>query len=632
MRSSFGSRLFHSVWRRAWRGACRRRGLVFSVWLAGYPVWYVVWVLVNLFLGTGEGESSTQVQAAFSPAAFVAQNQYYLLIYAGAATVLQYALVPRLRHEEYERAYGRQRQRLRLLERFSHGAKLEELCGKGSIYKAFRDMLVRAESLAPQRDVEEGSISNTPNVHLRLLLCAPVLDYAGRDSFQNWGREFGTILAKLMTNVQVSVQVAFLPSRTPLGIHPRDEFLQTLASYYEQDIPEALDFVDIHERMKRQVDWAIDSLEQAGIGNLNAMMQTLHDVPFQIGLLTGRDWCEVIVSFAGQEILEDIRADEPKGFVSYDPDVVTAFKEIFRVYTSTRRRKPLIPKHTLDIINETKKCEKNHYTEYCGFKINHEICPKIFSPFHANSSKHVTNVIRRLVNENRFKQVMDLGAGTGIQAIITRKLLRKKKIEANIIAVEGHDRAIDLLRRNRQGYDVDIYRGYLYARTNEGRVQLPSKFLTSEEYIDMERVFGKASSEFYIFDDGEWIDDGVIRAPCADDQIRPSEGELDIQADLIVADLPFVDARPRNLEEAGYLDLGHRTHETLFCAVRKGRYLTKEGLIVTAHSTLGGAEDVYAFETLIDSNDLNIIERCEFMEQGIGWHVYVLKRNGAENE
>lgn len=104
------------------------------------------------------------------------------------------------------------------------------------------------------------------------------------------------------------------------------------------------------------------------------------------------------------------------------------------------------------------------------------------------------------------------------------------------------------------------------------------------------------------------------------DTIEPGE------FDLIIGDLPFVSARADDEEERAFFDMRHKEHETLFKAVRGNRWLAPRGCLVTAFSTLGGPNDVRAFEGLIRQAELTPVLRTTLYESGYGWMVYVLMR------
>jgi hypothetical protein len=504
---------------------------------------------------------------------------------------------------EDERLRRQQKERMKLLTEFTPRDGLARLLGVDSIYRCIVDVLERF-----CQAVEQGPA--TARSEVRMLLCSPALDYPGRAPYDEWGTEFLTTLDDLATKRGVKVDMTLLPAEPLSGFHYSDDFIAILADYCakheaERTTPRTvapLDAETIFGHIKARDTDIRGSL--GGVGRLqHVQMREMANIPFQIVLTMAGARQEVVVSFAGREILED-RNTEPKGFHSSDPHVVKTFAEIYEDYVTPKRRLPLAPRHTRNVI-QAHRLDSGLYTlgNYLDLGFDLKVCDGSFSPLFGNSSKFTSWVLSKVMTG--AESVLDIGSGTGVQALVARAVQKKGNGSPTVVAVEPIGDAFENLLVNcPAGSGVTAYQYWLVVEDENGQLKLSS----------------------------EVKDEGTIERACLAqlDGKAYTKVTLDQEFDLVVADLPFCDAKPEDEPDRAFFDLGHREHRALFKALTgagpNGIRWKQGGRLVTSFSTLGGPEDVARFEKLIADNHLAVLQRHCFNEADFMWMVYVLTR------
>ena len=532
--------------------------------------------------------------------------------------------------EEQMRLRNLQKERLSILPRFSPG-RYEMLYGRQSIYHAIMGSIERAyQSVANDKmgDEEHSMIA-------RLLLCSPALDYPERvekkeGKYQHWGDKFSEKLLRLAINQKTHTDITFLSDSAGAGFHPLDDFIQVLSSYCESR--SVLPFESIYKGISKSTSRIIQHLKtEAETAHRHVTIrQHVQNIPFQIILFSSRSCHEVVVSFAGHEILEDAQSKEPIGFFSSDRYVVEQFEKVYNEYVAERRRRPFTPLHTKKVIKRHGQ-EKTEYrlNDYLGYKCNVWIYPNVFSPLYGNSTKFTSWVITKILEGER--KVLDIGTGTGALALLAEQVLKQKAGENQIrvVAIECAGHVYENLRKNieeNRSAVVPVL-GVVAAKTSARLVEA-WKLITKDEIKDEKgRVrTNLCDAELHVLEDGEEIEDGVICGLDANGKMTRSDVD-DEKFDIVIADIPFVDALPSAKEERAFLDMGHRLHKTLFLGITKhNKWLEEKGMLITSLSSLGGWNDGIGFERLVDKCELRVMQKHCFYESEYMWIVYVLMR------
>lgn len=573
------------------------------------PIWYVYWTY-----------SQSEVLGLASMKSFVTDYGLLLIIYPIVISFLPWILQ---KHEDVQDSLREmQKERFSLLPRFSP-KNSEALYGKQSIYRAIKASLERAN-----KAISSGDESNQVNLIAKFLLCSPALDYPERltnipGEFKNWGSEFTKELDKLVAHDHANLDITFLSEHSGAGFHPLDDFLQVLASYCSSK-QSSMKFEDIYNDIQlatKNTILKIDAHEKSHPLRIK-IKRYVQNIPFQIILFRTEFASEAIFSFAGHEILEDVASNEPIGFFTNDIHVVNELEKVYNEYTSERRRRPITPKHTKQVIQKQRD-KKTPYelANYLGLNLKINVEMGCFSPLYGNSSKFTSWVISKILNQETT--VLDIGAGTGVQGLVAEKTLGVGGI---VYSVECVPSSFKNLEKNIKdnGSGILAVRGVMLSETNKGKKIPAWKLINSDE---IGQIRNEIKGVYDVMEKGEEIVNGFIF------NSNESNGDptdiCDVDGmffDAVIADLPYCDALPENNEERAFLDMGHREHRTLFSAIKAGKWLAKKGTLITSLSSLGGTNDVVAFERLVDEYGLLVLQKFYFYEAKYMWIVYVLKR------
>ncbi len=606
------------------------RGLFTLLNVGGVISWYVIWLVVE------EKPISLKSSEKFAESFVLLLSAYFFVM-----ALVPWAFQSRGVEKKQARLRAMQKERFSLLPRFSPEGH-EVLLGRQSIYRAIMASLERAkQALAEDKD-QKGVV----RLVAKFLLCSPALDYPERvenlaDGYQVWGEEFGNEINELISKDNANIDFTFLPENSGAGYHPLDDFLQVLASYCEsrRSGVSTVHFDTIYRQILQATRNAITRLEtQERTSTRVKIRRYVHNIPFQIILFRTEAAKEAVVSFAGHELLEDVASREPIGFFTSDPYVVQQLEKVYDEYTAEKRRRPFTPLHTHDVL-QRQKDQSNHVLDnYLKLDLKIFVSPGSFSPFYGNSSKFTSWVLTKVLDTQT--SVLDIGAGTGVQALVAERVLAGP-VEGGgnnrrIVAVECSPGAYTNLEKNIQENSSKILpiRGVMVARTDKRNYPISAwKMIAKEEkeqlknQLEKDKQARNGVGDFIDLANDEEIINGEIHCAKEDGESTGEKSPIDAERfDVVVADLPFCDALPHSLEERAFLDMGHREHKTLFCAIRNGKWLKDEGIVITSLSSLGGSNDVIAFERLIDDHDLLVLQKFYFYEARYMWIVYALKR------
>lgn len=576
------------------------------------PIWYVCWTSTgNMVLGLESMRKFTESYGLL------------LIIYPIAISFLPWILQ---KHEDAQDSLRKmQKQRFSLLPRFSP-SNSEALYGKQSIYRAIKASLERAN-----KAISSGDESNQVNLIAKFLLCSPAVDYPERltnipGEFKNWGSEFTKELDKLVAHDHANLDITFLSEHSGAGFHPLDDFLQVLASYCSSK-QSSMKFEDIYNDIQiatRNTILKIDAHEKSHPLRIK-IKRYVQNIPFQIILFRTEFASEAIFSFAGHEILEDVTSNEPIGFFTNDIHVVNELEKVYKEYTSERRRRPITPKHTKQVIQKQRD-KKTPYelTNYLGLGLTINIELGCFSPLYGNSSKFTSWVISKVLGQE--VTVLDIGSGTGVQGLVAENTLKKCGVSPKVYAVECVPISFNNLDKNIRDNASGIIpiRGVMLSETNMGKRMPAWKLIDTAE---ISQIRSEIRGDYKILGNGEEIINGYIYNSDAINGEPTNLCDVDSMLfDAVIADLPYCDALPENNEERAFLDMGHREHRTLFSAIKSNKWLARKGTLITSLSSLGGTNDVIAFERLVDEFGLLVLQKFYFYEAKYMWIVYVLKR------
>lgn len=505
------------------------------------------------------------------------------------------------------------KEKVNILEKFGGNIKYHYL-GEDSIYGTMIDVLQRLKN-EPEDNVNKKV--------LYLFLCSPVLDTPERirGNYSDWGREFSGILTDLCTTesglTKDNVHICFLSDEVIMGFKPLKGFVEVLANYcvaYEKKKkrkPKSAEEIygTIYAETKRIYDIIVNKHKD------KYYLRLLEDIPFQMIITETDKFAEVVVSFAGKTILEKEKSVEPKGFHSVDRDVVEAFKEIFDAYTNKSDRIPLKPLHTENIIKSTSKEHliKNYHANTIQDILTTPIrvSANTFSPYYANSSKFTTDTLLHILKKD--DKVIEIGSGSGIQVLAAYKKLVELGTSSPIIwAIEPF--AIDLLRENCKGISIVTKQWMLIEKKGENRSGHCNSDTNKAVLCDKEKCKSPK----------------CIHKKCnvaAIHEINDSYFES-IKFNVILGDLPFVSADTTNAsnEEMAYYDLHHDSHRILLRLFSNSNWVQKNGILITAFSTLGGYEDTNNFAQMIRDEGLVTVQYFCFLEDDYHWIIYCLMK------
>lgn len=606
-------------------GWLARPKAVVSVILAGYFLIFIIWLIRQVIIppqppiaATAPATTGSQPQPkqTFFLKRFCDDAGPFLGGWSFIATIIFYfASHENKKWEDSIRLLKTQKERIRLLNNFEPTQPMIEFFDNRSIYNAIISMLDRLS-----KEPDEGDEKK-----ICMLLCSPALDYwhakskspANISEFK-WGLEFRDLVKKLVVKGKgFKFHVCHLPFSSLSGVNVMKDFIAALSTYIIQDqfksdnkFESDNNFQKVYDLLWQRAgmiakDFELLSTDEDSKDRFKVDTHIIN-IPFQIVLVNSNDFTEVVVSFAGREVLEREQKYGVKGFFSSDPFVVKTFHEVFKTYVESRDRIPYIPPHTRKVAIEhgESKCEPIK-SFYYGLVKELNVAPETFSPIIGNSSKFTVWLLDKLLTtgnpgepthwRNKIQKILDVGAGTGVLSLAAASVLRDRCNRTNykIIAIDMMDPLSDAF-----------------------------KFLKSNCSCDK-------NIEVHPWTLCSTVDkDGEIERSWFENDTR---GEVKIKGDfdsfdLIVGDLPFVHAQERTKSDLRFLDLDHQLHQALMWVVANTQLLAKNGLLVTAFSSLGGPEDIAEFERYIQNNSLQVIQRVEFYESGYMWMVYVLMK------
>ena len=542
--------------------------------IVGFVCMFVIWLTRDI----------PQPNELFFPRLkrFTEEYSFLLYVYAFIIPLLIWWIDKLHAMSEEEKLRRIQKQRVRILDGFAPSPATVRLFSNRSIYNSIISTLGRLEE-------KRGTSMEGGEIRFRvcLLLCSPALDYPNNPQ-KPWGAEFVNKISQFVNHSNIHIDICHLPIEPMLGFNPMEDFLSVLADVIK-DKPE--NFASTHRMLVQRTTEIANEIKRWATLDEHKARFTIHppmlNIPFQIVLVLSGDLKEVVVSFAGREILE--RGDaEPKGFFSSDPYVVETFHQIYLDYVKQGGRLPFIPPLTKSVIEKHNQQVSHQITNYLGVIPNLQVDNGCFSPALANSSKFTSWVITKVLTKDD-NRVLDIGSGTGVLALMAQKTLQQLGAATiEIIAVESDKASFNTLQKNCPAASGVTLKNWCLSPRVEGDRQTGGCFVES----------GNGGNEV------------------ARDQIG--------QFDVIIADLPFVDVKESLARDQRFFDPEHKAHRTLFMAVSKNNWLKDGGKLITAFSSLGGPDDVLRFERLIADNDLQIVQRVDFHESNYLWIVHVI--------
>ena len=581
--------------------------------VAGYVVIFIGWLF---YLAVQPAEPGS-TQKLFSWQRFNEDTGPFTLMWNTLVVVITFlASMPHRKWEDALRLRSSQKERIRILDNFQPSQSMIEFFDNRSIYDAILTMLYR---LNDEGDHGPGKT----HYNVCMLLCSPALDYCGNEKSRSpgskqseWGLEFRDIVEKLVAHKDIEFDICHLPVEPFSGVNALRDFISALATYTIQsedqlksddavkaDAEFQTIFGSIWDRSGLVAnDFANWSTDVDKKDRFHVKTHTIN-IPFQVVLVDSKDVMEVVVSFAGREVLEREQRRGVKGFYSSDPYVVKTFREVFRMYVESKGRIPYIPSHTSKVSDSHDAIGPHIIPGYYNKLVGPlRVLPETFSPVVGNSTKFTVWLLDKLITTGdpddpdcwgkKVKKILDIGSGTGVLALATGAILqaRFKRTDYTITAIDSCPYAQRVLRLN---------------TTSDPRIKVNPWTLRFT-----------ANKEGEVTD--AWFEDDS-------NQRVAIEGDF-AGFDLVTGDLPFVHARKRTEKDLRFLDLDHRLHQALFWVAAQTKLLTPAGLLVTAFSSLGGPEDIAEFERHLRNNALQVIQRVEFHESGYMWMVYVLMK------
>ena len=478
--------------------------------------------------------------------------------------------------DEQDKLIKTQKQHVEVLKHFGGIRKIEWFKEESTIYKSIIDVLDRAFKIPASRS------SSPKESFVKLLLCSPALDYHGNKShktnkgYKNWGDEIKSRIENLFSKLSViELDITYLPNFPIFGYNPIKDFVSVLANYCTHNNNQQ-QFVKTYNEIAEGTDEIIKLLEQyEKKTNRKIKINYKFNIPFQMVLVSDKEINDVVVMFAGREIIESRNKVDPKGFRSSDPEVVALFSEIYQYYVDKHTRRPFPPIHTIAIGNKLKSRSnpitiKNYLGNFLPESFNLIVNQNVFCPAVGNSSKFTSLVLAK--SDLNKKIVLDVGSGTGVQAMVAAICGASK-----VVASEQNDNAFDNLSDNIKNLEnknskynkiIEPIKGYLFSPITQYK--------------------------------------GIF--------------------DVIIGDIPFVNAKlDQNspIHQCLY-DNNHDLHKLLL--TKSKEYIKKSGMLYTSFSTLGGPEDVEFFEELIHNTGWRVHCKHTFFEDGYGWFVYELSQ------
>lgn len=221
--------------------------------------------------------------------------------------------------------------------------------------------------------------------------------------------------------------------------------------------------------------------------------------------------------------------------------------------------KKINPKITQQFLKEI-KTQKYTTKKIDGIKI--KIFPGVFPPksdFSRSSIKMYS-----IFGNIKGKNVLDIGTGTGIQAIRAAKAGAKK-----VVAVDINNSAVLCAKENVaiNGFEniIKVFKSDLFKKVGKDRF------------------------------------------------------------DLIIANLPIVDYFAKNTIELALYDPGLKIHKCLFSEASK--YLNKNGSVVFPHTNFQSKDDFKIIENLIKKYNFRIVKIIQKNSIGYIWRIYKIKSN-----
>lgn len=231
------------------------------------------------------------------------------------------------------------------------------------------------------------------------------------------------------------------------------------------------------------------------------------------------------------------------------------------------------PSLTQDFIkNVQKKAKGGVYrvdVDFRGGKVPIDVYPGVFPPSsdHSISSKSVYENLGSLEG----KDVLDVGTGTGIEAIVAAKLGAKHidAVDINPAAVECASHNVEL---NKLSSKITVFESDLFSNIEESR-----------------------------------------------------------KYDIIIPNLPIVDfyVEEKDYTKGAFYDPDFVLHKRLFQDIRK--YLKEDGMFIFTHANLQSRDaenpmsDFLELEELLKVNDLDIVDKVTYVDLGYTWINYKVK-------
>lgn len=213
--------------------------------------------------------------------------------------------------------------------------------------------------------------------------------------------------------------------------------------------------------------------------------------------------------------------------------------------------------------------------------------PDVFPPVSPFSYDAIPLAEMNDAKEGEF--VLDIGTGTGVQAVISARNGARK-----VVATDISKQAIENCRHNAEKYGFEKL-----IRKRDGSLLFEARWYEKLRY-NLERIIEARQGNLF-------------------EPVRLYEKLKGF--DLIIANLPFVNHPVREECERWVYDEDYQAHKGFFSKVRE--YLKKEGRVLISFSNIG---DVGFFEGQITKSGLSIRNRRTDTHIGKEWYVYKLTK------